>query len=204
MLRLLSALCFLSLFLTACLSGNSSENDDDFPAFSEEELHQMMQRQNPMLGQTPQQTSLPNMIAQLEASVAQYPDDTTMLYNLAKLHYQQYTADSSAERLNKTVLYYTKVLDLDPSYEEGRPYYNRHLAALGQGNYKAALNDLSTFVRINKDRIRVNHRASKAEILFQQGKLDAACAVYQEAKTVALRDSLPTGNEKIWEARCPN
>ncbi len=203
MLRLLGALCFLILFLTACQSGTTPSDDDDFPNFSEQDINNMMQRQNPMMGNAPQQQSVPQMIAQLEASVAQYPDDTTTWYHLAKLSYDQYSADSSEQWLQKSVLYYSRVLDLDPTYEGGRPYYNRMLGQLAQGQYEAALKDLDQFVRINQDRIRINHRATKATILFQQGKLDAACAVYQEAKRLAERDSLPTGDEEDWAQRCP-
>ena len=200
MLRLLSALCFLTLFLTACQSGVSPDKEEDFPGFNEADLNRMMQRQNPA---APQQKSLPEMIAQMEASVIQFPEDTIMLYNVAKLSYQQYQADSSEQWLQKSIGYYGRVLDVDPTYEEGRPYYNRMLAQLDQGKYEAALQDLNHFVRVNKNQIRVNHQAMKAEILFQQGKLDAACLVYKEAKLVAARDSLPTCQETIWTKRCP-
>lgn len=200
MLRLLSALCFLTLFLTACQSGVSPDKDEDFPGFNEEDLNRMMQRQNPAV---PQQKSLPEMIAQMEASVIQFPEDTVMLYNVAKLSYQQYQADSSEQWLQKSIGYYGRVLDVDPTYEEGRPYYNRMLAQLDQGKYEAALQDLNRFVSVNNNQIPVNHQAMKAEILFQQGKQDAACLVYKEAKLIAERDSLPTGQETIWAKRCP-
>ncbi|MGH1337004.1 MAG: tetratricopeptide repeat protein [Aureispira sp.] len=202
MLRLLSALCFLTLFLTACELGTAPDNEEDFPSFSEDDLDRMMQRQNPA-GAMPQQKSLPEMIAQMEASIIQFPEDTTMLYNLAKLNYQQYQADSSEQYLQQAIGYYGRVLAFDPNYEEGRPYYNRMLAQLDQGQYEEALQDLNRFVEVNQDRIPVNHQAMKAEILFQQGKLVAACLVYKEAKLVAERDSLPTGQEVLWTKRCP-
>lgn len=203
MLRLLSALCFPLLFLIACQPRTTPENKGDFPGFSEEDLNRMMQRQNLGRTATPQQKSLPEMIAQMETSLVQYPKDTTLLYNLAKLTYQQYQVDSSKQWLQKTVHYYSQVLALAPTYEQGRPYYNRMLAAMGQGRYEAALKDLNSFVQINQNQIPINHRAMKAEILFQQGKHAVACAVYQEAKVVAERDSLPTGQEEEWAKRCP-
>lgn len=203
MLRLLWALCFLILFLTACQSGSAPNEEQDFPNFSEEQLHQMMMRQNPGAAALPQQKSLPEMIAQMEASLVQYPKDTTMYYNLAKLTYQQYQADKGQQWLQKTIQYYDKVLSLDATYEGGRPYYNRMLAKMEQENYEGALQDLSTFVQINQGQIPVNHQAMQAKILFQQGKLEAACAVYKEAKLVEEQDSLPTGLDASWAERCP-
>lgn len=203
MLRLLSALCFLILFLTACQSGEAPKEEEEFPGFKEEDLNRMMQRQNFGGAAVPKQQSLPELIAQMEMSLVQYPEDTTMWYNLAKLNYQQYETDSSAQALQKTIQYYSRVLELDPSYEQGRPHYNRMLARMVQGNYKAALEDLDDFVRVNQGQIPVNHQAMRANILFQQGKLDAACVVYQEAKVVAERDSLPTGLDETWDKRCP-
>lgn len=203
MLRLLGALCFLILFLTACQSGTASEEEQDFPNFSEEQLHQMMLQQNPGAAALPQQKSLPEMIAQMEASLVQYPEDTSMYYNLAKLTYQQYQADREQQWLQKTLDYYGKVIALDADYEQGRPYYNRMLARMEQENYEGALQDLNAFVQINQGSIPVNHQAMQAKILFQQGKLEAACAVYQAAKLVEQQDSLPTGLDASWEERCP-
>lgn len=203
MLRLLSALCSLLLFLTACQTGENPQKEDDFPEFSEEQLNQMMKRQNLGGSAMPQQKTVPEMIAQMEISLAKFPDDTTMAYNLAKLTYEQYQADSSEQWLQKSVNYYSKVLELAPNYEQGRPYYNRMLVRLAQKNYEAALKDLNAFVRINQNQIPVNHKAMQAEILFQQGQLSTACAIYQEAKLIAERDSLPTGQEAIWAERCP-
>jgi tetratricopeptide (TPR) repeat protein len=183
--------------------GENTQNEDDFPGFSEEQLNEIMKRQNFGASAAPQQKTLPELIAQMEVSLAQFPDDTTMAYDLAKLTYEQYQADSSEQWLQKAVNYYNKVLDLDANYEQGRPYYNRMLARLAQKNYEAALKDLNAFVRVNQNQIPINHQAMRAEILFQQGQLSAACAVYQEAKLIAERDSLPTGQEALWAERCP-
>ncbi|MFK7798183.1 MAG: hypothetical protein AB8E82_12070 [Aureispira sp.] len=203
MLRLLSTLCLLLLFLAACQVGQQPQEEEDFPGFSAEQLDQMMKRQNLGASAVPQQKTIPEMIAQMEVSLAQFPDDTTILYNLAKLSYEQYQTDSSEQWLLKSVHYYSKVLELAPNYEQGRPYYNRMLIRLAQKNYDAALNDLNAFVRVNQNQIPVNHQAMRAEILFQQGQLSTACAVYQEAKLIAERDSLPTGQEALWAERCP-
>ena len=203
MLRLLSSLCFLLLFLTACQVGGNTQNEDDFPEFSEEQLNEMMKRQNFGASAVPQQKNLPELIVQMEMAVVQFPDDTMMVYNLAKLSYEQYQADSSEQWLQKSIKYYNKVLDLDPHYEQGRPFYNLMLAQLAQKNYDVALQNLAAFVRINRNRIPVNHKAMQAEILFQRGQLSVACAVYQEAKLIAERDNLPTGQEAIWAERCP-
>lgn len=201
MLRLLSTLCLLLLFLSACQTAEKPSEEDDFPVFSDEQFDQMIKRQN--LGATPQQKTLVEMITQMEASLAQFPEDTAMTYDLAKMSYEQYLSDSSEQWLQKSVNYYNRVLDLDPNYEQGRPYYNRMLARLAQKNYEAAMKDLNAFVRVNKNQIPVNHKAMRAEILFQQGQVSTACAVYQEAKLIAERDSLPTGQEAVWAERCP-
>lgn len=203
MLRLLSTLCSLLLFLAACQVGQKPQEEEDFPGFSAEQLDQMMKRQNLGASATPQQKTVPEMIAQMEVSLAQFPDDTTMAYDLAKLSYEQYQVDSSEQWLQKSANYYSKVLELAPHYEQGRPYYNRMLVRLVQKNYDAALKDLNAFVRVNQNKVPVNHKAMRAEILFQQGQLSAACAVYQQAKLIAARDSLPTGQEALWAERCP-
>ena len=199
MLRLLSALCLLSLFLTACLP-TSNTDEEEIPNFDKETIDRMLAQQQ---GGKPQQISLTAMIAQAEASIANFPSDTTGWYNLAKLTYEQYLIDSSSQWLQKTITYYGQVVKLDPEYEEGRAYYNRMLAKLQAKQYDQALSDLQQFETTNQARIPINTKAMEAEILFQQGKTTAACQTYQLAQEIALRDNLPTGNEELWTVRCP-
>lgn len=198
MVRLWSAMLLFMLILTACQSGqNESEGGLNL---TQEQLDRLMQAQS--LGAGQQQVTMSQMIGKMEAALAQQPNDTTLLYDLAKVCYDHYTSDSSTVVLQKSIQYYSRVIELDPNYEEGRAYYNRMLAHWASGNYAAGLKDIENFITVNQERTPVNYRAMQAELLYLQGNIDRACAVFEQAKLVGRRDSLPTGDTTIWVTRC--
>lgn len=203
MSRFMRGILFFMFTLTACHSASTTEDKDEFPEFSQEQLDQMLRNQA-MANSTPQQVTLPQLIAQMEASLAQQPSDTTLLYDLAGMHYQQYTQDSSTQSAQRSVAYYTEVINLDPDFREGRAYYNRMLSRLVLGDYEAALTDIDRFVVINAGQTPVNYPAMQAELLYLKGDEAAACAKFLEALTLAERDSLPAGDTERWKQRCGN
>lgn len=205
MLRLSSYLFLLMLFLTACTSNNKNEpkiGEDGFPEFSEEQLQEMMKNHPQAQKQFSPKESTEQMIQKMETFLEKNPTDISTHYNLAKLEYQMYIKDNLVETCQKTIAHYTKVIDLQADYEEGRPYYNRMLCYLNTNQYDAALSDLDRFIAINQDRTPVNFESMRAEILFQKGNLTAACAVYQTALVRYQQDSLPIHNEALWGERC--
>lgn len=207
MLRLSSYLLLLMLFLTACTSNTKDEQkigEDGFPEFSEEQLQEMMKNHPQAQKPLSPQKSTDQMIQKMEDFLEKNPTDISTNYNLAKLHYQKYMKDSLPATCKKTISFYTKVIDLQGDYEEGRPYYNRMLCYLNNKQYDAALNDLDRFVAINQDRTPVNYQSMRAEILFQKGNKVAACSAYQTALVRYEKDSLPIHNEVFWKERCEN
>jgi len=144
------------------------------------------------------------MIQQMEDFLEKNPNDISTNYNLAKLNYQKYMRDSLMETCKKAIFFYTKVIDLQADYEEGRPCYNRMLCYLNLNQYDAALIDLDRFIAINQARTPVNYESMRAEILFQKGNKIAACAAYQTALVRYEKDSLPIHNELFWKERCNN
>lgn len=205
MLRLSSYILFLMLFLTACTSNNEGEQkigEDGFPEFSQEQLQEMIKNSPQAQQPTSPQESSDQMLQQMEAFLEKNPMDISTNYNLAKLYYQKYMKDSLAEVCKKSISLYTKVIDLQSDYEEGRPYYNRMLCYLNSNQYDAALSDLDQFIAINQERTPVNHASMRAEILFQKGDKGAACTTYQSALLRYEKDSLPIHNQLLWLERC--
>jgi tetratricopeptide (TPR) repeat protein len=195
------------LFLTACTSNNKPEQkmgDDGFPEFSQEQFQEMI-KNNPQAQKhnapAPQE-STELMIQKMEAFLEKNPTDISTNYNLAKLYYQKYMQDDLATTCQKTISFYTKVIDLQADYEEGRPFYNRMLCYMNTDEYDAALSDLDRFIAINQDRTPVNYQSMRAEILFQKGNKEAACSAYKTALVRYEKDSLPIHNETLWNARC--
>lgn len=207
MLRLSSYLLVLMLFLTACTSNNKGEQkigDDGFPEFSEEQLQEMMKNHPQAQQQISPQESENKIMEKMEAFLEKNPSDISTNYNLAKLYYQKYMKDSLLDACKKAMTHYTKVIDLQTDYEEGRPYYNRMLCYLNINQYDAALEDLDRFVSINQERTAVNHESMRAEILFQKGDKATACDWYQRALITYEKKQLPVHNEALWQNRCPN
>lgn len=205
MLRLSSYILFLMLFLTACTSNNKGEQkigEDGFPEFSQEQLQEMIKNSPQAQQPTSPQESSNKMLQQMEAFLKKNPMDISTNYNLAKLYYKKYMTDSLAEVCKKSISLYTKVIDLQADYEEGRPYYNRMLCYLNSNQYDAALSDLDQFLAINQGRTPVNHASMRAEILFQKGNKEAACTAYQTALLRYEKDSLPIHNQVLWTERC--
>lgn len=202
MLRLTSYLVLLMLFLTACISNNNPVDEGGFPEFSEEQLQEMIKNNPKVQGKLPTQKSTDELIQKMEELLTQNPDDISINYNLAKLHYQKYSKDSLPEACKKAIPYFTKVIELDGTYEKGHPYYNRMLCYLNSNQLDAALADINRFIEVNQNRTPVNYQAMHAEILFQQGKTIAACERYAVALQRAEKDSLPVENKQIWEKRC--
>lgn len=204
MLRLTSYLIFLMLFLTACTSNTKPIGEEDFPEFTEEQLEEMIKNSPQIKGQKFQRKNVDELIKKMEKLLAENPNDLSINYNLAKLHYQKYSKDSLPETCAKAIPYFTKVIQLDATYEKGHPYYNRMLCYLYSNQLDAALADMNRFIDVNKGRTPVNYQAMHAEILFQQGKTAAACEMYVTALEIATKDSLPVENEQIWKTRCFN
>lgn len=207
MLRLSSYLLLVMLFLTACSSNNKSTpkiGEDGFPEFSEEQLQEMMKNHPQAQKQLSPQASTNQMIQKMEAFLEKSPNDISTNYNLAKLHYQKYMQDSLASTCKKAIPYYSKVIDLQADYEEGRPFYNRMLCYLNTNQYDAALSDLDRFIAINQGRTPVNYESMRAEILFKKGNKSAACTAYQTALLRYQKDSLPIHNQELWGERCNN
>jgi len=209
MLRLSSYLLLLMLFLTACTSNNKDEQnigEDGFPDFSEEQLQAMIknktQTQKQLPPQEPTQESTDQMIQTMEEFLEKNPSDISTNYNLAKLYYQKYTQDNLPTTCQKATSFYTKIIELQADYEEGRPYYNRMLCYLHLSEYDAALSDLDRFIAINQGRTPVNHESMRAEILFKKGEKAAACNIYQAALAQYAKDSLPIHNDLLWKERC--
>lgn len=207
MLRLSSYLLLLMLFLTACTSNNKDEQkigEDGFPEFSEEQLQEMIKNHPQAQQQASPQQSTAQMIEKMEDFLQKNPTDISTNYNLAKLYYQKHLQDKLPETCKKSISFYTKVIDLQADYEEGRPYYNRMLCYLDVKAYDAALSDLDRFIAINQDRTPVNYQSMRAEILFQKGNQTAACAAYETALARYEKDSLPIHNQELWGERCTN
>lgn len=198
MVRLWPTILLFMLILTACQS-RQNESDKGLN-LSQEQLDRFMQTQLPSGDQ--QQVTALQMIGRMEGILTQQPNDTTLLYELAKLCYEHYPDDSNVVVLQKSIQYNSQVIELDPRYKEGRAYYNRMLAHWASGNYAAGLKDIESFVAINQHRTPVNYRAMQAELLYLQGNIDQACAVFGQAKVVAQEDSLPIGDTTVWITRC--
>ena len=198
MVRLWKGILLFMLILTACQSMQKDAKED--LEISPEQLEKLIETQTTN-GQQ-KQVSLPQFITQMEASLAQQPEDTALIYELAKVCYQQYIVDSAQFFLQKSKIYYDQVLEIDANYEMGKTYYNRMLVQGELGNYEAGLKDIASFVAINRGRTPVNHQAMEAELLYQQGNIDRACAVFEQAVAVAKAKNFPVGNTAIWEDRC--
>jgi tetratricopeptide (TPR) repeat protein len=193
------------LFLTACTSNNKGEQkigEDGFPEFSEEQLQEMIKNNPQAQPQASPQQSTTQMIEKMEDFLQKNPSDISTNYNLAKLYYQKYLQDNLATTCKKSIYFYSKVIDLQADYEEGRPYYNRMLCHLNTNEYDAALSDLDRFISVNQDRTPVNYQSMRAEILFQKGNQTAACAAYETALARYEKDSLPIHNQELWGERC--
>ncbi|BDS14525.1 tetratricopeptide repeat protein [Aureispira anguillae] len=204
MLRLTSYLVVLMLFLTACTSNNNKIGEDGFPEFSEEELQEMMKNNPKVQGQLGQQRNTEELIRKMQELLEQQPNDLVANYNLAKLFYQKFSKDSLQEDCQKAIPYFSRVIELDENYEKGHAYYNRMLCYLFTNQLDAAMDDINRFVAVNQGRTPVNYQSMRAEILFLQGKKEAACKYHQMALEVAQKDSLPVDNEQKWAGRCPN
>jgi tetratricopeptide (TPR) repeat protein len=193
------------LFLTACTSNNKGEQkigDDGFPEFTQEQLREMIKNNTPAQQQSSPKASTEEMVQKMEEFLEKNPTDISTNYTLAKLYHQKYMQDSLADFCKKSISFYSQVIDLQPDYEEGRPYYNRMLCYMNVAQYDAALSDLENFLKINQGRTPVNHESMRAELLFQKGDKSAACLTYQTALVRYEKDSLPIHNELLWENRC--
>lgn len=188
------------VILTACQSEQNTS--DEGLEISPEQLDRLIQTQLPSGG--PQQVTLPQLIAQMETSLAQQTGDTALLYDLAKMCYQHYRIDSGATYLQKSIDYYSQVIEIDPNHQDGRAYYNRMLAHTAAGNYELGLSDIEAFLMVNQNRTPVNYYAMQAELLYQQGNIDRACAVFEQAKGLAQKEQLPVGDTTLWLTRCAN
>ncbi len=202
MLRLSSYLLLLMLFLTACGSDNNKMGDDEFPEFSQEELQEMMEKSPQYHAQKNKKLNKDELIKKMEELLAEDPDDLDNNYHLAKLHYQKFIKDSLVQACQKAIPYFSKVIALNPEYEKGHAYYNRMLCYLHNKQFDEALADINSFVSVNKGRTPVNYLAMRAEIFYQKGNEKEACKDYKAALVVAQKDSLPVGNEAVWETRC--
>lgn len=200
MVRLWTGMLLFMVILTACQSGQNTS--DEGLEISQEQLDRLIQTQLPSGG--PQQVTFPQLIAQMEAALVEQGGDTTLLYDLAKMCYQHYSTDSGTTYLQKSIDYYSQVIEIDPNHQEGRAYYNRMLAYAAAGNYEAGLNDIEAFVMVNQNRTPVNYYAMQAELLYQQGNIDRACAVFEQAKLLAEQEQLLVGDTTIWLTRCVN
>lgn len=204
MLRLLSYLLLLMLFLTACTSKETTVGEDGFPEFSEEQLQEMIKNNPQLNGQTsiPQQNGNEELIRKMETLLEQNPDDLNNNYHLAKLYYQKYLKDSLVNDCQKAISLFSNVIKLDAEYEKGHAYYNRMLCYYNNNQLDAALKDIDAFVLVNKGRTPVNYLSMRAEIFFKKGNKEQACIDFKSALVVAQKDSLPVENEAIWKERC--
>ena len=207
MLRLSSYLFLLMLFLTACSPNNKNEpkiGEDGFPEFSQEQLQDMIKNNPQAQQQMLNKKADEEIMKKMETTVENNPTDISANYGLAKFYHQKYMKNKSAELCEKAIASYTKVINLQADYQEGRSYYNRMLCYMSLDEYDAALSDLNQFITINQDRTPVNYESMQAEILFQQGNEAAACTAYQTALARYQKDSLPIHNELLWKDRCNN
>lgn len=204
MVRLISPMLYLMLFLTACTSINNGGEEDGFPEFSEEQLQEMIKNHPPAAAGGMQEVSTTQLIQKVEAMLAKNPKDVDNSYTLAKLYYQKYSKDSLATDCQKSIALFSNVIALEANYEKGHAYYNRMLCYYYSQDYEKAWADMEQFIAVNKDRTKVNYPFMQASILFEQGDKTKACAYYQEALTMAAKDSLPIENEQIWKERCAN
>lgn len=204
MLRIMLHLGFLILFLTAYTACNNGATKDDFPAFTTEQLNEMMKHAPQGQGAAVKQMTSEQMIAQLTAIVAQNPEDLDNQYTLAKLHYDQFLGDSSQQHCEQAIQYFSSIIDKDKSYAKGHAYYNRMLCYFNTGQLDKALADIDQFVVENAGRTKVNYHSMRAEILYQKGEKEQACKDFSQALVIAKRDSLPAENESVWAERCSN
>lgn len=212
MLRFATLLFSLILFLTACTSGEKPQEEEEFPEFTSEQLQEMIKnspqaqaemRKAQQAEQGKQEPNNQEMIEQLEQLVQENPNDPGQWYYLAKLYYKDYNRTQGTGKLDKAIKAYSEVIKQAPTHEKGHAYYNRMLCYWKEGKLEVALADLEQFVQVNKDQTPVNHAAMKAQLLYEQENLEAACAAYQTALERWEKDSLPIENQEQWKERCP-
>jgi len=208
MKQTLAYLFAIMLILTACQGNQQTETEEEFPDFSDEEMQEMIAN-NPQaqmqLQQQQQQANnnLDNIIGRIEGELAKDPQNPKHDYHLAKLYYQKYLLDSLPTFNQKAIEHYTSVIQNEDTYEKGHAYYNRMLCYVQTQAWEKALADINQFVKVNQGRTPVNYQAMRAEIHYQRGAKEKACADYKAALVVAQQDSLPIGNEEAWKDRCP-
>lgn len=188
------------LFLTACASDSPKMGEDGFPEFSDEDLQNMLKNNPEYQSKMAQQEGNEQIIQKMEELLAQNPNDLASNYNLAKLYQQKPNKDSTT--CQRAIDLYSKIITVNPEYEKGHAFYNRMLCYFEIKNFDAALKDIDNFAKINKNQTRVNYLSKRAEILFEKGEKDKACAVFKAAWAVFQKDSLPVENEQVWKERC--
>lgn len=178
-------LCVQMLVLLS-VGCTSSQKEEDFPDFTEEQIKQMVfqdpqQAAKWMEMESQMNSKKDSTIQSTKTSIEQMPDGDTLRYEWAKQQFMIYRDNQQIEKMNTISDIYSQLIDRQILFN-GRIYYNRMLIYLEQDLYREALHDLSRFKSINKEHI-VNDPSVAAFIYYKLNQIDSACMAYDMAKT---------------------
>lgn len=172
---------FLIVIFFFTIISCSNKKTDSGLELSDEQLNELIKNQKPV---NSNQSAM--ALDNLESDYQKDSSNIENVYNLSFMYCSKCLNDSSFNICPKAIQYLNRVVKLNPEYREGKAFYNRQLCAMHLGKYEAALEDINSFIELNKKNPKpaVNYFLQKAIILEKIGKIDEACKTLNLAKNI--------------------
>jgi tetratricopeptide (TPR) repeat protein len=186
---------FLIILAVLSILSCTNKKTDSGLELSDEQLKELLKKQRP---ENNNQSDM--ALENLETAYQKDSSNIENVYNLSFMYCSKCLNDSSFNICPKAIQYLNRVVKLKPEYREGKAFYNRQLCAMHLGKYEAALEDINSFIELNKKNPKpaVNYFLQKAIILEKIGKIDEACKTLNLAKNI---DTVGFSNLK-WKTSC--
>jgi len=186
---------FLIILAVLSVLSCTNKNADSGLELSDEQLKELLKKQRP---ENNNQSDM--ALENLETAYQKDSFNIENVYNLSFMYCSKCLNDSSLSECPKAMQYLSRVIKLKPDYREGKAYYNRQLCEMRLGKFEAALEDINSFIELNKKNPKpaVNFYIQKAVILEKIGKKDEAC------KNLKLAEKLDTAglSDINWRSSC--
>jgi tetratricopeptide (TPR) repeat protein len=186
---------FLIILAVLSVLSCTNKNADSGLELSDEQLKELLKKQRP---ENNNQSDM--ALENLKTAYLKDSSNIDNVYNLSFMYCSKCLNDSSLSECPKAMRYLSRVIKLKPDYREGKAYYNRQLCEMRLGKFEAALEDINSFIELNKKNPKpaVNFYIQKAVILEKIGKKDEAC------KNLKLAEKLDTAglSDINWRSSC--
>ena len=174
---------FLTVLLLLSILSCTTKKSDSELELSDEQLNELIKNQR-----TGKVNPSDMALEYLETAYLKDSSNIENVYNLSFMYCSKCMNESNFDDCSKAIQYLSRVITLKPDYREGKAFYNRQLCKFQLSNFESALEDLNSFIELNKKNPKpaVNYYLQKAVILEKIGKKEEAC------KSLKLAEKLDT------------